>query len=307
VFAERSSFGQGHASWLTAGRQVRPPPRLATTLTRERGRQVAGTGRYTVAGGGLRGVPARAPRSARARRTARARSATGPVSTVSPPAALASRAGSAEDIVTPRCPRTRLRYRYGGRSPCGPVTSSPRTRCTCSCGSSPSAPALASSPSAVRHQGGHRRCRAVPTALFLGQAAPDAVRLPGSQREREAPTADQATGADPFRLGPCSRELPADETTGAPCRVFYTQPWCGSAGCGAAGRSTPRGSSAMALGAGDAKPPGRPGRHPERQVSLAYSVTCIWPPGMVVRCGFLFACRPVLAAGRRGLRPAVAG
>ena len=38
-------------------------------------------------------------------------------------------------------------------------------------------------------------------ALFLGQAAPAAVHLPGPQRERETLPPDQATGADRLRLG----------------------------------------------------------------------------------------------------------
>src|SRR5215468_10739788 len=59
-----------------------------------------------------------------------ARSASGPVSTVSPPLAVACRAGKAERIVSPRWPRTRIRYRYGARSPWAPVTFSPRAGCT---------------------------------------------------------------------------------------------------------------------------------------------------------------------------------
>ncbi len=38
-------------------------------------------------------------------------------------------------------------------------------------------------------------------ALFLGQAAPDAVHLPRPQRERETLPPDQPTGADRLRLG----------------------------------------------------------------------------------------------------------
>jgi hypothetical protein len=59
-----------------------------------------------------------------------ARSGSGPVSTVSPPLARACRAGNAERIVLPRRPRTRMRYRYAGRSAWAPVTLSPRTRRT---------------------------------------------------------------------------------------------------------------------------------------------------------------------------------
>src|SRR5262249_4543018 len=82
-----------------------------------------------VAAGGPRAARARAPRSLRAHRAAKrcseARSGSGPVSTVSPPLARASRVGKAERIVSPRWPRTRMRYRCGGGSLSAPVICSP--------------------------------------------------------------------------------------------------------------------------------------------------------------------------------------